>query len=92
MIKGKASYRSVLYTAFRRYLNENFMIKRGLIIFVKNCLLYDAIRDFSVWLSRDSNLADINRFQNHTGKKVNFLKETKYDFTTDGLHKEKLHF
>jgi len=37
-------------------------------IFVKNCLLFDAIHDFSVWLRIGSNPVDINRFQSHTGK------------------------
>ena len=32
-------------------------------IFVENCLYYDAIHDFSVWLRTGSNLVDINRFR-----------------------------
>ena len=35
---------------------------------LENCLKYGATHDFSVGLRPSSNLADINRFQNHTGK------------------------
>ena len=37
-----------------------------ILLFVKNCLLYDAIYDFSAWLRTFSNPADINPFRNHT--------------------------
>ena len=43
----------------------NFMII--ILIFVKNCLWYDAIHNFSIWLRTASNPADINQFQSHTG-------------------------
>ena len=39
----------------------NFMI--FIFLFVENCLYYDAIHDFPVWLRTDSNPPDINRFQ-----------------------------
>ena len=38
------------------------------LIFVQNCLLYNDVHDFSVWLRPDSNPADINRFRSDTGK------------------------
>ena len=38
----------------------NFMIL--ILIFVENCLEYDAIHDFSVLLKTGSNSADFNRF------------------------------
>ena len=37
----------------------NFMI--FVLIFVENCLKYDAINDFSVWLRTGFNPADINQ-------------------------------
>ena len=37
-----------------------------ILIFVENCLKYDAIHDFSVWLRTGSNSADINGFRSHT--------------------------
>ena len=36
-----------------------------ILIFLANCLQYDAIHDFSVWLITGSNSADINRFRSH---------------------------
>ena len=36
---------------------------------MENCLQYDAIHDFLVWLRTGSNPADINRFRSLTGKK-----------------------
>ena len=50
-------------------LTKLVLILFFILIFVKNCLLYDAIQDFSVWLRIGSNPADINRFRSHTGKK-----------------------
>ena len=41
-----------------------------ILIFVENCLSYDAIHDFSVWQRTGSNLPDINRFGSHTGKNI----------------------
>ena len=35
---------------------------------MENCLLYDVIYDFSVWLRTGSNPADVDRFQSHTGR------------------------
>ena len=46
----------------------DFMI--FILIFVENCLQYDAIHDFSVWLRTGSYPADINRFRIHTGKYI----------------------
>ena len=43
-----------------------------ILIFVENCLLYDAIHYFSEWLKTVSNSADINPFLSYTEKK-NFL-------------------
>ena len=40
------------------------------LLFVENCLSYDAIHNFSVWLSTSSYPADINQFRSHTGKKL----------------------
>ena len=37
-------------------------------IFVENCLSYNVIHDFSVWLGTGSNPADVNRFRSHTVK------------------------
>ncbi len=48
----------------------NFMI--FILIFVENCLYFEAIHDFSVWLKTASNPTDRNRFQGHTYWK--FLK------------------
>ena len=39
-----------------------------ILIFVENCLYFDAIHDFSVWLRTGSNPTDSNRFRSHTGK------------------------
>ena len=39
-----------------------------ILIFMKNCLQYDAIPDFSVSLRTGSHPAYINWFQSHTGK------------------------
>ena len=38
-----------------------------ILMFVKNCLQFDAIHNFSVWLRTCSNPADINRIRSHTG-------------------------
>ena len=38
-----------------------------ILIFVENCLLFDAIH-FSVWLRTGSNPADINQFKSYTVK------------------------
>ncbi len=46
----------------------NFMI--FILIFAENCLKFDALHDFSVWLTIDFNPADSNRFQSHTGKYI----------------------
>ena len=45
--------------------NINFIVFSSIIM--ENCLLYDAIYDFKVWLRTGSNPLDINRFGNHTG-------------------------
>ena len=37
---------------------------------MENCLLYDAIQDFSVRLRTGCNPADITRFRSHTGNIV----------------------
>ena len=37
-----------------------------LLVFVENCLLYDAIHDFSVWPRTGSNPPDINPFRIYT--------------------------
>ena len=50
----------------------NFMI--FILIFVKNCLQYNVIHDFSVWPRTGSNLADNNRFQATLEKKYVCLK------------------
>ncbi len=39
----------------------NFMI--FILIFIENCLKFDAIHDFSVWLRTGSNQTDSNRFR-----------------------------
>ena len=49
----------------------HFMIL--ILIFVENCLLFDAIHDFSVWLRTGSNPVDSNRFRSHTGKYNNLF-------------------
>ena len=36
-----------------------------MIFFLENCLLYDAVHDFLVWLRTYSNPADINQFRSH---------------------------
>ena len=41
-------------------------------VLVDNCLLYDAIHGFSVYLKTGFNLADMNRFRNHTGIIITF--------------------
>ena len=43
-----------------------------ILFFVENCLLYDTIHDFSVWLRTGSNPSDINRFLRHYWNK-NYL-------------------
>ena len=43
--------------------NTNIIFMIFISIFVKNCLQYNVIHDFSVWPRTGSNLADINRFQ-----------------------------
>ena len=53
-----------------------------ILIFVENCLLYDGIHSFSVWLITSSNPADINRCQSHTGK-LNLV----LPFSSSILHK-----
>ena len=50
---------------------------------MQNCLLYDAILDFSVCLKTGSNPADINRFRSHTGNK--FHTRTKLILTAEHL-------
>ena len=55
----------------------NFMI--FILIFVKNCLQYYAIQDFSELLRTDSNPADINRFRSHTGNTLYYLLLHHYD-------------
>ena len=37
---------------------------------MENCLKYDTIHDFSVWLRSSSNPADIKRIGSHTGKYI----------------------
>ena len=37
---------------------------------MKNCLFYDAIRDFLVKLRTGSNPVNINRFQSHTANNI----------------------
>jgi len=44
----------------------NFMI--FILIFVENCLQFDAIQDFSFWLRTDPDQVDSNQFRSHTGK------------------------
>ena len=39
-----------------------------ILLFVENCLKYDTIHEFSVWLRTGFNPADINWFLSHTGK------------------------
>ena len=39
---------------------------------MENCLYYDAIHDFSVWLRTGSDPADINQFRSHNGKEYIF--------------------
>ena len=52
-----------------------------ILIFVENCLKFDAIHDFSVRLRTGSNPVDCNRFQSHTGKrKLHFLEHTEFFF------------
>ena len=46
----------------------NFII--FIFIFVENCLQYEAIYNFLVWLRTSSNPADINRFGSHIGKYI----------------------
>ena len=46
----------------------NFRIFMSL--FMENCLKFDAIHAFSVWLRTSSNPPDINRFQSHTGNDI----------------------
>ena len=46
------------------------------IVFVKNCMWYDAIHDFLVWLRTSANPADINHFRGQTGKNIH----SKFDF------------
>ena len=43
-----------------------------ILIFIENCLLYDALYDFSAWPRTISNPADINRFGSHIGKLIDF--------------------
>ena len=45
---------------------------------LENCLLFDAIHDFSVWLRNGSKPPDINRFRRHTVKTV--LIDKNYPF------------
>ena len=51
---------------YYRELSADFMI--FILIFVENCLWFDSIHDFSVWLRTGSILTDSNRFRSHTGK------------------------
>ncbi len=39
-----------------------------ILILVKNCLQFDAIHDFSVWLRTSFSQVDFNRFESHTEK------------------------
>ena len=57
--------------SFRFYFN----------IIVENCLLYDALHDFSVWLRIGSNPVDINQFRSHTAKNYTdfFVFEINYN-------------
>ena len=67
-----------LYKGFKSYLSHrstDIKIKKYKIInfvnFVnirENCLYYNAIHNFSVWLGTGFNPADLNRFRSHTGK------------------------
>ncbi len=45
-----------------------------ILIFVENCLYFDAIHDFSDWLKIGFNPADSNRFRSHTENCINHLK------------------
>ena len=51
-----------------------------ILIFMENCLLYDALNDFSVWLRAGSYPADFNRFRSHDGKNIliELLKSLRY--------------
>ena len=49
-----------------------------ILIFVENCLYYDAIHDFSVWLRTGSNPADISWFRSDTGKDLSATITDRY--------------
>ncbi len=51
----------------------NFMI--FILIFVENCLQFDAVHNFSVCLRTGYNPTDINRFRSHTWK-INWFSPT----------------
>ena len=42
----------------------------------ENCLQYDMLHEFSVWLRTSCNPADINRFWSHTEKNISILHFT----------------
>ena len=41
-----------------------------ILMFVENCLQYDAIHDFTVWPRTGSSSADINQIRSHTGLSI----------------------
>ena len=59
----------------KAWANKLVLVLWFLKIFLENCLWYDAIYDFSVWLRTDSNPADINRYGSHTGELQFVLEE-----------------
>ena len=50
------------------YKNKNQFC--SILIFVENCLYYDAIPDFLVLLRTGSNPVDVERFGSYTKKKI----------------------
>ena len=48
--------------AMKTSINFLFII----VIFIENCMKYEALHDFSVWLETGSNTADMKRFLSYT--------------------------
>ena len=53
----------------------------------ENCLQYDVMHDFTVWLRTGSNPADIDWFETHIGKTMYFFPVVIFDWRSYIKHK-----
>ena len=57
-----------------------------ILLFVKNCLLSNAIHDFTVWPRTGTYPADINRFQSNTRIKFREARSEEYEAVVDFIN------